>query len=169
MIANTNPSKQITPTAGISGGERRVDQKVSPKLVKVRASRQAKAWQRQDGAPEAGLIASAASRQPSPIVAQKASMQRLHARNPGAASPREWEARMDFGTAKMIEFFMFFGGGLAFCIHQLWSLKRDEKRRLKAEAEALARGEPPPPPPPVPGWMADRSDRLQARKAAARA
>jgi hypothetical protein len=102
-------------------------------------------------------------------MAQKASTQRLHACKPGVASSGTEEACVDFGTAKMIEFFMFFGGGLAFCIHQLWSLRRDEKRRLKAEAEALARGEPPPPPPPVPGWMADRSDRLQARKAAARA
>lgn len=66
---------------------------------------------------------------------------------------------MDFGTVKMIEFFLFFGGGLAFCVHQLWSLRCDEKRRLKAEAEAMARGEPPPPPPPIPGWMADRSNR----------
>jgi hypothetical protein len=63
---------------------------------------------------------------------------------------------MDIGTLMAIEFFAFFGGGLAFAFWQLYVLKRDERVRRAKEDAARQRGEIIPDPPKIPGWMARR-------------
>jgi uncharacterized membrane protein len=47
---------------------------------------------------------------------------------------------MDAGIFKGLEALLIFGGFLAFCLHQLWSLKRDARLRAEREAADAAAG-----------------------------
>ncbi len=66
---------------------------------------------------------------------------------------------MDTATFKGVEMLMIFGGLFAFCLHQLWSVRREARKRAEREAAARAAGVETPQASSIPAWMTDRSKR----------